>query len=73
MARVSAQVIGMLGNTQNIRRTLGWAGRLAFRKIKRLAEPPKSSIPMESVEGTVSIHTMPIVEVTIDRSAKAAV
>ena len=43
---VSAQLLGMLGNIQNIRRTLGWAFRLMFRKIQRYAEPPRSPIPM---------------------------
>ena len=69
----TAQVFGMLGNTQNIRRTLGWAARLMFRKIRRLTEPPKSAIPMESVEGTKSIHTEPTVLITIDRIPAAAV
>ena len=65
---VSAQLLGMLGNTQNIRRTLGWAFRLMFRKIQRHAEPPRSLIPMQSVEGTHSIHTTPTVLITIDRA-----
>jgi hypothetical protein len=64
---VSAQVFGMLGITQNVRRTLGWAFRLMFRKIHRHTEPPKSPIPMRSVEGTHSIHTMPTVQITFER------
>ncbi|MHC5001849.1 MAG: B12-binding domain-containing radical SAM protein [Planctomycetota bacterium] len=66
----SAQIFGMLGNTQNIRRTLGWAARLMFRKIQRRTEPPKSPIPMESVEGTVSIHATPMVVVTVDQTSR---
>lgn len=65
----SAQVFGMLGNIQNIRRTLGWAFRLMFMKIRRHTQPPRSTIPMQSVEGTQSIHTRPIVVVTIDPAA----
>jgi len=38
-----------------------------FRKIQRHTEPPKSTIPMRSVEGTRSIHTTPTVQITIDR------
>ena len=68
---VSAQLLGMLGNLQNIRRTLGWALRLMFRKIQRHTEPPKSTIPMQSVEGTHSIHTTPTVQMTIDRAPAA--
>ena len=64
---VGAQLLGMLGNTQNIRRTLGWVFRLMFRKIERHTEPPKSVIPMQSVEGTQSIHTEPTVLITVDR------
>ncbi len=70
----SAQLFGMLGNTQNIRRTFGWAIRLMFRKIRRHTAPPRSAIPMLSVEGTQSIHTTsvvaaPTVLITIDRVA----
>lgn len=68
----SAQMFGMLGNTQNIRRTLGWAVRLMFRKINRHTEPPKSAIPMHSVQGTHSIHTMPTVTITIGRVSVTA-
>ena len=63
----SAQLLGMLGNIQNIRRTLGWAFRLMFMKIQRLTEPPKSPIPMQSLGATQSIHMIPTVLVTIDR------
>lgn len=68
---VYAQLIGILGVTQNIRRTFGWALRLMFRKIHRLSAPPRSPIPMQSVEGTVSIHTRPVVPLTVDRVATA--
>jgi hypothetical protein len=38
------QIIGMLGVIQTVRRTFGWAIRLAFGKIERLAEPPSSNV-----------------------------
>jgi len=73
---VSAQVIGMLGNAHNIRRTLGWAVRLMFAPIERCDEPPRSPIPMRTVEGAASIYAThppaPMVTVTIDRSAADA-
>ena len=63
---IAAQIFGMLGNTQNIRRTLGWALRLMFCKIHRQTAPPSSSIPLRSIEGAQSIHTTPLVQVAID-------
>jgi hypothetical protein len=42
-----------------------------FGKIRRHAEPPRSPIPMQSVEGTLSIHTTPTVLITIDRAVHA--
>ena len=50
------QVVGMLGLIQTIRRTFGWALRLMFGKIERLAEPPASPIPMRSVDGDTASH-----------------
>ena len=38
------QLVGILGLTQNIRRTLGWALRLAFGRIRRLRRPPAPKI-----------------------------
>src|SRR5262249_18526499 len=40
------QVIGMMGVTQTVRRTIGWAFRLKFGKIDRLPGPPQSKVPM---------------------------
>jgi radical SAM superfamily enzyme YgiQ (UPF0313 family) len=65
----TAQVFGMFGNTQNIRRTFGWALRLMFRKIRRRTEMPSSPIPMQSIEGTQSIHTNSAVQLTIGKAA----
>ena len=39
------QVVGMLGLTQSLRRTTGWAARLMFGKIERLEKPPASGVP----------------------------
>jgi hypothetical protein len=38
------QIVGMIGVLQTARRTLGWAVRLMFGKVERLAEPPSSAV-----------------------------
>ncbi|MHC4982972.1 MAG: radical SAM protein, partial [Planctomycetota bacterium] len=53
------QVLGMLGLTQTIRRTLGWAFRLMFGRIVRLSRPPASRIPMRTVDGGPASHAIP--------------
>ena len=50
------QIVGMMGLSQSIRRTSGWAVRLMFGKIKRLAAAPESRIPMKSVDGGAACH-----------------
>ena len=50
------QVVGMLGLIQSIRRTTGWALRLMFGRIERLAAPPVSAVPMRSVDGAAADH-----------------
>ena len=50
------QIVGMIGLTQNIRRTSGWAIRMMFGRIRRLAEPPRGTIPMRSVSGDPPAH-----------------
>ncbi len=50
------QIIGMLGLTQSIRRTSGWALRLMFRKIERHDKPPASPIPMHNAAGAAPSH-----------------
>ncbi len=62
------QLVGILGVTQNLRRTLGWAFRLMFGKIERLTEPPSSQIPIRSVEGGRASHAPPVVSLTIEPS-----
>jgi hypothetical protein len=50
------QVCGMLGLTQNLRRTFPWMLRLAFGRYQRTTEPPRSDIPMRSVDGARADH-----------------
>jgi radical SAM superfamily enzyme YgiQ (UPF0313 family) len=50
------QVVGMLGLSQSIRRTSGWAVRLMTGRIDRLTRPPASRIPIHSVEGGPACH-----------------
>jgi len=52
------QVVGMLGLTQTIRRTSGWAARLMFGRIERLTGPPVNIIPMRSVDGAPASHAI---------------
>ena len=44
------QLVGILGVIQNIRRTLGWALRLAFGRIQRLTQPPVAKISTRQVK-----------------------
>jgi radical SAM superfamily enzyme YgiQ (UPF0313 family) len=57
------QLVGMLGLSQSIRRTSGWALRLMFGRIERLPGPPVSPIPMRSNDGARACHDP--VEVTV--------
>jgi radical SAM superfamily enzyme YgiQ (UPF0313 family) len=50
------QLVGMLGLTQNIRRTLGWGLRMMFGKVERLARPPVNRIPMRGLGGAAACH-----------------
>ncbi len=63
------QLVGILGLTHNIYRTLGWAFRLKFGKIERLTEPPSSRIPMRSIESGRASHELSVISVTIERSS----
>ena len=49
-------MVGMLGLTQTIRRTFGWALRLMFGRIERLARPPASPSPCARVDDTPACH-----------------
>jgi radical SAM superfamily enzyme YgiQ (UPF0313 family) len=50
------QVVGMLGAIQTIRRTSGWALRLMFGRIDRLAGPPASALPIRAADGGAACH-----------------
>jgi hypothetical protein len=56
MKPAGMQVVGMIGLSQSIRRTIGWAVRLAFGRIERFDKPPANPIPMRSVEGERADH-----------------
>jgi radical SAM superfamily enzyme YgiQ (UPF0313 family) len=62
----SMQIVGMLGVTQNFRRTLGWAFRLMFGKIERLSSPPMSVIPMRSIGEDPASHATAYVSLTTE-------
>lgn len=54
----------MVGLTQAIRRTFGWALRLMFGRIELQTIPPQTAVPMRSVvSGEVATHAP--VEITV--------
>jgi hypothetical protein len=59
LADAGAQMLGMYGLTQTIRRTLGWATRLMTGGIKRKTRPPISLIPMRGPDGGPAAHAIP--------------
>jgi hypothetical protein len=64
------QLVGMIGLTQNIRRTFGWMLRLATGRFQRATAPPTSAIRLRSADGTSASHaprdvpTTPMVPIT---------
>jgi radical SAM superfamily enzyme YgiQ (UPF0313 family) len=68
MKPAGMQLIGMAGAMCNIRRTLGWAVRLAFGKIERLSAPPASRVQVREI----SMPQQNPVTVQISASARAA-
>ncbi len=56
---IGMQLFGMIGLVQNVRRTLGWLGRLATRRITRTTVPPASGLPMRSPDGAAATHAPP--------------
>ncbi|MCC6682693.1 MAG: radical SAM protein [Phycisphaeraceae bacterium] len=50
------QIVGMLGLTQNIRRTFTWTLRLATGRFKRATQPPASPLPMRAPDGGWAEH-----------------
>jgi radical SAM superfamily enzyme YgiQ (UPF0313 family) len=65
------QLVGMVGLTQNIRRTSGWAVRMMFGRIVRLAKPIRGTTPIRSVSGEPAAHAT--VAVTVPRRFKERV
>jgi radical SAM superfamily enzyme YgiQ (UPF0313 family) len=52
------QLVGIMGLVQTYRRTLGWAWRLRFGKIRRSEDAPASRVPMRSVGGGSASHSL---------------
>jgi radical SAM superfamily enzyme YgiQ (UPF0313 family) len=50
------QMVGMIGVTQNIRRTFTWTLRLMTGRIERATQPPGSALPMRSPTGDRADH-----------------
>jgi radical SAM superfamily enzyme YgiQ (UPF0313 family) len=60
------QIVGMMGLTQSIRRTSGWALRLMFGKIERVGEVPASAVPTRSCS-TESPSNSGLVQLSVAR------
>jgi radical SAM superfamily enzyme YgiQ (UPF0313 family) len=61
------QIVGIIGLAQTIRRTFGWMLRLMCCRIERLANRPRSPIPLRSVDGGVATHEGGRIEVSTVR------
>jgi radical SAM superfamily enzyme YgiQ (UPF0313 family) len=61
------QIIGMMGLVMTIVRTSGWAMRLMFGRIERLAHPPVSQIPMRCIDGAPASHDTSVTSVQVQR------
>ena len=62
------QVVGILGTIQTARRTLGWAMRVAFGRIRRLDKPPGARLPIRQIElqgGPVPVGPAPSAEESV--------
>ncbi|MAE60321.1 MAG: radical SAM protein [Planctomycetaceae bacterium] len=59
--RLAMQLVGMIGLTQNLRRTFMWMLRLAMGRFKRTVHPPVSSIPMRAVDDDLPTDTPQII------------
>lgn len=55
----AAQMLGMLGLVQTVRRTVPWSWRLMRKKIERAERAPMSRLPMRSVQGKAACHALP--------------
>ena len=55
----AAQMLGMSGLFQTVRRTLPWAWRLSREKITHSTHVPASRLPMQSPSGEAASHALP--------------
>ena len=55
---LTMQIVGVLGQMHNIRRTLGWALRLMFGRIRRSAAPPAARVPFRNLDGEPAAHEL---------------
>jgi hypothetical protein len=53
------QILGIMGLIQTYRRTFGWALRLFRGNIHRAEQPPRSKLPMRSVDCSPASHALP--------------
>ena len=61
------QIIGMMGLVMTVARTSRWAIRLMFGRIDRLTRPPRSQIPMRSINGAPASHDTSVTSIQIQR------
>ena len=53
------QGLGMWGLAHTISRTVGWALRLRFGRIRRKSAVPASLVPMQGINGAAADHALP--------------
>jgi hypothetical protein len=61
------QIIGMMGLVMTLARTSDWAMRLMFGRIERHSHPPRSEIPMRSIDGASASHDTTVTPIQIQR------
>lgn len=71
MKPAGMQLVGMLGLTQNIRRTFNWGLRLMFGKVTRHSQPPVNTVPMRGVQGEQACHAPVELVVSARKQSKA--
>ena len=59
MTDAGIQLFGMCGLFHSYRRTLGWAWRLVWGKVRRRGDVPTSRIPMRAADGSPASHALP--------------
>ena len=73
MKPAGMQLVGMLGLTQNIRRTTGWLIRLMLGRIERLTKPPESIVPMKSLSNEPAAHAPVRVSISASRRSRIVI